>query len=266
MVKKILMLLFVILVILGAPFALVALLDTGILTFQLGEDDTWIAFWGTYIGAIVSASVVYFVARFQIKKQYEQQMYLFQLQNEQQIKSIEMENKHSTKREMEKFHLINKLEKIEEMQALLEKISSINIDLNNDLVTFSVIKHAQVKSIEGNSSVDKEDQIYQLRTNYRKYHFEITKDIMRLIVLSNYVKPTEVKLLELQQKFMGLFQEVKDCYFSEELYKKYLIKRETSVYAMENSELIAQKIIEMNIYILQKELDNTLNKIEKYVE
>lgn len=121
-------------VLIGIPILLVSLLDAEIFSYASGEVESWITFWGSYIGAIFGASAVYFVSRFQIKKQYEQQ-----------IKAIEIENTHSTKREMKQFYLTNKLNKIEEMQEILNNLNVITIDFNNELVEFAISKEALEK-------------------------------------------------------------------------------------------------------------------------
>lgn len=71
--KKQLLIFLLVISILGIPLALVFILQTDLFNFSIGEVDSWITFWGSYIGAIIGASVVYFVARIQIKSQYDQQ-------------------------------------------------------------------------------------------------------------------------------------------------------------------------------------------------
>ncbi len=266
MFRKIFICALLIVFILGMPYALVALLDSDIINFKLGSNNTWITFWGSYIGAIVSASAVYFVARFQMKKQYDQQMELFKLQNKQQIQSIELENKHSTKREMKKFYLMNRMEKTEEMLVLLEKLSSFSIDLNNDLVTFCVIKNAKDRGLAGSKHVDNDERIYQLRTNFRKHHFEISKTITRLVVLSEYIKVSHREIMDIQKTFFAFFNEVKSCYYSNDLYKQYLMKADTENPASQNYEIIAKKIVDLSVYTLHEDLSDTLGEIEKYVK
>ncbi|WP_339183291.1 hypothetical protein [Oceanobacillus sp. FSL W7-1293] len=263
MFRKIFICALLIVFILGIPYALVALLDSDLINFKLGSNNTWITFWGSYIGAIVSASAVYFVARFQIKKQYDQQMELFKLQNKQQIQSIEMENKHSTKREMKKFYLINKLEKIEEMQVLLDKLSSINIGLNNELVEFSVIKLTENKGLKGNRDVDHGNEMYRLRTGLSKYRFEINEAAMRLSVLSNYIERAKPLIFHLQQNFVELLEEVNNCFYSDEGHTKYLTDK-PGEFSTESSKEIKKIIIEISFNTLQEEMKDIIKEIEEY--
>ena len=69
------------------PVLLAKLLELNIFSFAMGKVDTWITFWGSYLGAIIGASVVYFVAQLQMKSQQELQ-----------IEAIKIENQNSTRR------------------------------------------------------------------------------------------------------------------------------------------------------------------------
>ncbi|MGP4069746.1 hypothetical protein [Halobacillus sp. B29] len=40
----------------------------------VGDEDSWISFWGNYSGGLISALVAYIVAKTQVKKQYENEM------------------------------------------------------------------------------------------------------------------------------------------------------------------------------------------------
>ncbi|RBP85974.1 hypothetical protein DFO70_1366 [Cytobacillus firmus] len=124
-------------ILLMAPIFIAKLLEINFFSFARGEVDTWIMFWGSYLGAIVGASVVYFVAQLQMKKQHELQ-----------IKAIKIENENSTRREMHHFYLTNKLEKIEEMQEHFNKLSSLVLQLNNDLLIFAIACEAIEKDIK----------------------------------------------------------------------------------------------------------------------
>lgn len=266
MLKSLTKYLLIVVIVLGSPIFLAFLLDAKLFSFASGEVDSWIMFWGSYIGAIIGASAVYFVAQFQIKKQHEQQMTLLKLENKQQIKAIEIENKQSTKREMKKFYLTNKLEKIEDMQNTLEKLIAINIQLNNDLVTFVVVKEALDKGIKNNKNEDLNERIYLIRTNLKKHYFELNAALSRLSVLGDYVQGVSVEIFNLQEKFLELFDEVRNCFYSEELYKKYLTKPDSETFTAEMSEIITRKICYLSYDYLQKELRSTINEIEDYIK
>lgn len=47
---------FITIVILVIPLALVFMMEREIMAFTIGEVDSWIMFWGSYIGAIIGAS------------------------------------------------------------------------------------------------------------------------------------------------------------------------------------------------------------------
>ncbi|MGA3601747.1 hypothetical protein [Lysinibacillus agricola] len=241
-------------VLIGIPILLVFLLHAEIFSYASGEVESWITFWGSYIGAIFGASAVYFVSRFQIKKQYEQQ-----------IKAIEIENTHSTKREMKQFYLTNKLEKIEEMQEILNNLYTITIDINNELVEFAVHKEALEKKIQSNRNVDFIEGIYKLRTNLQKNYFKATSELVRFSVLSEYVKDVNPSFSFIQYEFLELYDEVKECYYSDEMYKEYLIKPDEP-YISENADRVFKKITYLREAFLQNELKTILNEIEEYIK
>lgn len=257
--------LFIFIIIIATPIILGSLIKLNIFSWSAGDVDSWIMFWGSYIGAIIGASAVYFVAQHQITKQYEQQMFLLKLESEQQLKAIELENIQSTRRELKKFNLTNKLEKIEEMLTILERLSSLNISLNNDLVTFSVIKYDLDKGFkDSNKSVEElEERIYSLRTDYTRHHFEIMRELMRVNVLSEYVPKSSNQVTNLQKCFTDLLGDVKECYYSDEKYIKYLIDPDSEDYAIEQSREIHEIIIDLSFFNLQTELRYVLDKIER---
>ncbi|MCM3705330.1 hypothetical protein M3205_06255 [Cytobacillus firmus] len=239
-----------------APVLVASLLEMGIFSFAKGEVDTWITFWGSYLGAIVSASVVYFVAQLQIKKQQELQ-----------IEAIRIENENSTRREMKNFYLKNKLEKIEEMQNSLKKLATLNINLNNDLLTFAITKDAIDRGIKSNRNDDDPiERIYLLRTNLRKQHLEMTEALLKLNVLDDYIQGLSGKIFDLHEEFQGLYEEVRNCYYSDEKYKEYLSLPNERRFITDNSEIINRKISQLSFNDLQALLRSILNEIENYMK
>lgn len=99
------------LILIAFPFVLDMLIQNGVIAFAPGAIDSWIDFLGSYIGAIIGASVVYFVALMQVKKQNEQQMVL-----------LELRSKYELQREMRFFYSTKLMEKVEEFIAAIDQM------------------------------------------------------------------------------------------------------------------------------------------------
>lgn len=246
---------FTLLSIIGFPIVLTMLLNLSLFKFAPGKVDSWITFWGSYVGAIVGASVVYFVAQLQMKNQQKMQ-----------IEAIKIENKNSTRREMHRFHLTNKLEKIEEMHGLLNKLSAISIELNNDLLIFVITRDAIERELKSKrEDFNPKEKIYQLRSDLREYHFEMLSIFMRLIVLSEYVhQGIQDGILHLQEEFLEIYDEVKECYYSKEAYKKYLGESGDELFILESVDSFTRKLSQLSFRDLQKELRDTLHEINEF--
>ena len=239
------------------PVLLAKLLELNIFSFAMGKVDTWITFWGSYLGAIIGASTVYFVAQLQMKTQQELQ-----------IEAIKIENENSTRREMHQFYLTNKLEKIEEMHKLFNELSSLSIKLNNDLLTFAISKEAIDKDRKSkNDNFNPKEKIDQLRGELRENHYEMSSIFVRLIVLSEYIhEGIKNEVLHLQDEFIKIFGEVKECYYSDEIYKKYLRGSGDELFVLNSVNILTRKLSQVSFGDLQKELRHTLRDIDAFIK
>ena len=242
-----------VIVVMGIPLALVFMLETEILNYTIGEVDSWIMFWGSYIGAIIGASVVYFVARLQINKQHEQQ-----------IESIKLENIQSTKREMRSFYLKNKLKKIEEMLILVDKLMVIVKDLYSDLTQFATTKHMLDNDEVTERKLEFEQRIDRLRDDYHTHYENALMEIYKLRALTNYVSETVEPVKRIDKQFDDIFAEVRNCYYTE-AYKKYLVEPEDSTMLGVFDETF-DRLVKLNVTVLQKELNSTLKRIKAYID
>lgn len=239
------------------PVLLAKLLELNIFSFAMGEVDTWITFWGSYLGAIIGASVVYFVAQLQMKRQQELQ-----------IEAIKIENQNSTRREMHQFYLTNKLEKIEEMHKLFNELSSLSIKINNDLLKFAISREAIDKDIKSrNDNFNPKEKIYHLRGELSKYHYEMSSIFVRLIVLSEYIHHgIKNEVLHIQDEFLKIFEEVRECYYSDDMYKKYLKGSGDDLFILDSVKIFTRKLSQVSFGDLQKELRHTLRDIDAFIK
>lgn len=240
-----------------APIIVAKLLEINFFSFAKGEVDTWIMFWGSYLGAIVGAGVVYFVAQLQMKKQ-----------KELQIEAIKIENVNSTRREMHKFNLTNQLEKIEEMHELFNKLLLLSLNLNNDLLLFAISMESIEKDIKSTrESFDPKEKIYQLRGELKEYHLEMSYIFMRLTVLSEYINhEMKNEVLQLQEDFIEIYDEVRECYYSTELYKKYLKGSGDEPFILDNVKTFTSRVSLVSFGDLQRELRYTLQEIKIFIK
>lgn len=245
--------LLIIVLIVGVPIALSFLLEQIFVNLPIGDATTWITFAGNYIGAIIGASVVYFVARLQIQKQHEQQ-----------IEAIKLENIESTKRGMRNFHITNKLKKIEEMLIGTEHLMVVVKDLYNDLILFGVTMETLEKEEADDRELEFEQRIDILKDEYNDHYDKALTVIYKLRTLTNYVPTTMKYVSEIDQELEELFAEVKNCYRTKN-YKKYIAEEDKEQMPGEFGEAY-EKIVDFNVNVLQKELARTLEEIKTYIE
>ncbi|MGB2872213.1 hypothetical protein, partial [Psychrobacillus psychrotolerans] len=180
-----------------------------------------------------------------------------------QIESIELNNKANQKREMKQFYLTNQLNKIEGIIEITNSLMSSNVSLNNDLVRFSVVKEA----IENGDFVERKDEfdntIRELRENFYILHGDLTNLLFRFTILLNYLPGVKKEYMEMQDSFTKLLDEIRNCYFSTDAYKKYTKLSEQETYVTSTGVSIHEQLITFNIY-LQNELQTIINEIVKY--
>lgn len=228
------------LLLIGFPIMLVLLLNVPVFKFAAGQIDSWIMFWGSYIGAVIGASVVYFVARFQIQKQHEQQ-----------ISSIKLENKHSISREMEHFLITTRLGKYEKTIEVCDRIGKLLNEISNDFVRYVTYMNIINNKEDPEREKEFKEKIYKIKTKHSEYHSLILLNTTELVTLSNYSPDIRADCDKLSWKLNDLWIEVKECYYSKDKYKQYFKPNERVL--LNDSELITTIITnlmeEMNIKI-----------------
>lgn len=240
-----------ILLLIGFPIILALLLNVPVFKYASGQLDSWIMFWGSYIGAVIGASVVYFVARFQIQKQHDQQ-----------ISSIKLESKHSISREMEHFLITTRLGKYEKIIKVCDSIGKIQTEISNDFVRY--ITYMDIINNKEDPDREKEfkDKIYEIKTKHYEYHSLILLNTTELRTLTNYSPDIKEDCGELSWKLNDLWLEARECYYSKNKYKQYFKPDERIL--LNNAELIidivSKLIEEMNIKI-----SSELTEIERRI-
>lgn len=241
----------VLLIIIGFPVLLTIFLKLSAFQFAPGTVDSWIAFWGSYVGAIVGASVVYFVAQLQMKKQQELQ-----------IEAIKLENKHSTSREMEQFLITTKLDKYEKIIEVCERLSDITIKISNEFVSFVTYKDIINNKEDSQKENEYKEKVYEIKIKHHEYHSLLIQNTSKLGTLSNYSPDIVESCTKLTVKINNLWLEARECYLSKDGYKNYLKPNER--YLLEDAEFIMDTLMYL-IKDLNKKISNELIKIEKKI-
>lgn len=240
-----------ILVLIGFPVVVAILLDFSIFKFATGQVDSWIMFWGSYLGAIIGASAVYFVAQLQIKKQHEQQ-----------IEAIRIENKHSISREIEQFLITTRLNKFEEAIKTCEKISDITLNLSNDFVEYVTLTDI----INNEESPAREEEfkqkVYEIKRKHREYHALIILNVTELEILSNYSSDIKDNCISITTSLSNMWSEAKNCYFSKEGYKNYLKPNEKSL--LKDFDFLISTLVQL-IKVLNNNISLELTNIEQRI-
>lgn len=189
----------VVLLLVSFPFLLDVLIKNGIFSFSPGNIGSWIDFSGSYVGAIIGASVVFFVAIIQTKKQ-----------NEQQFESMEIRAKFEQQKDMRFFYTTKLMEKIEE-----------TIEANDELLNYieklnqSMIDIARILTLSEDSDgqeAKKHIKICKSKTNL------IIKDISTLVEkinhLNYYTELDEIndKIIKYTQSVIFEYNNIKQHY------------------------------------------------------
>ncbi len=104
------------------PLSIAGLMYFPLLNFAKGTVESWLSFWGSYMGAIIGASVVYFVSKYQIRKQNHDAVVR---DNKNYMRRLKIEKNHETISEL--IALENNLHEI--VEYLVNLNSAIDIDL-----------------------------------------------------------------------------------------------------------------------------------------
>ena len=224
------------------PFILDVLIKNEIFTFSLGAVDTWIGFWGSYVGAIIGASVVYFVAKIQIKQQ-----------NEQQMTTIELRGKYEMQREMKFFYTTNLMNKIEEFIDATDELLDVILGIFSSMVSISYALSAKENSDDPEIMNVIREKKFKC-SEYIKRSEMLTKKVDQL---ANYVP----ELNEERIKIITLMQSLIDEYESiEQHYDKYLIDNERDTEKIGLSGRAKEAGDEISI--ISQELRQTLTNVQ----
>jgi hypothetical protein len=245
-----------------APLIISLLLKIELFSFSEGNVESWIAFWGSYVGALIGAGTVYFVTNLQVKEQRKLQILQMEKQKELQIESIKIEHDNALKREMKQFHFKNQIEKIEELQELLENTLITITQCSNDFTKY--ISCSYILNEDNLSDKDKED----LRKTCSEYFSEsynwmvkLNKALLNITRISYYIEGHAPQVEKLAQQLSLFINEFRAGYADNDSYKKYDLEKvplgqHTKIF----TELISQISSETVLPLLKKKISEMNEK------
>jgi gas vesicle protein len=237
-----------------APLIISLLLKVHIFSFSMGDVESWIAFWGSYVGALIGAATVYLVTNLQVKEQ-----------RELQLQAIKLEHNNSLQREMRQFHFINDIEKIEEFDDLLEEtLDSISKCVNDftKYITYSHILYGGVDKYTKDEKERFEEEIKKLHTEVYNWIHKLTRSVMKMNRLSAYIQETTLPVGELHRKLEKFVTELREGYNDKYSFKKYPDFDAPPLLPHLND--FTQKIYQLKRDILDPRLNERISEMKQY--
>lgn len=234
------------------PFFVAFLMKKEVYTFTSGAIDTWILFWGSYIGAIIGSIGVYIVAKFQIKKQYEQQ-----------IEEVKSESELMYQRDIEGYLLRNKTDKLEEMihaaDEMLMELKGIEKHFPKMIETSFLDTLGQLDMEEE----EKEEQYDHLFENITSGNQRCNSLFRRLRTLSSYFPDMKDELNEVETLLQELDREIGILFNVEKGYEYFIQRRDREIsFDIPSLPPLFQKLPEFIVYTLKAELSNSLREVK----
>lgn len=246
----------IILIALITPIFIAALSRVPIFQYSPGNFNSWIGYWGSYLGAIIGASVVYFVSKMQIEAQ-----------NQLQLDAIDKENKITLDREMEQYYFRLEVEKLEDFFNEIDLFNRIVTNSYNDFVQYLVNSEALY------SERDKlnEEQTERFTTEVRIKRMDLYKwinegfsNISILKRLSLYVDDSKTVIMDIETEFESYITEVKTAFWNKYSYEQYFIAEGAGNddALIESKRVINQLLNYLAVDILQPKLQAKINAMK----
>ncbi|MEW9502797.1 hypothetical protein [Jeotgalibacillus marinus] len=206
-----------------APLVILGLLHSPLFSWALGSVDSWIAFWGSYLGALIGAGIVYFVTNKQVQaqrelhsKELEAQVELLRKQieaeRETQLDLLKDEHNNALKRDMRQFYFRNQVEKIEGFYDLIDELVLSTNKCLNDF--FYVVKLSDIyyKSRGGSESEQLVLKIEELQLKASDWYDILNSVVFKMRSLQLSVENTGSTVNDIGNEINNLIKEIKTCY------------------------------------------------------
>lgn len=183
-------------IILAIPIVMAFFMLIPLFNFATGSAESWITFWGSYLGALIGAATVYLVTSIQIKEQ-----------RQIQLEAIKKENKHALDRDMRQYYFRIEIEKTQEMSEVIDKIAKEYTE--TQIITTKLI----VCSRAFETAFDQEFLYNEMKKYRDEYSYNAEKLLStanKLYTISHFVinsSPHTFSILEIVSDNMVLTQE-----------------------------------------------------------
>ena len=222
------------------------------LQFASGAIDSWILFWGSYVGAIIGSIAVYVVAKIQIKKQHEQQ-----------IEEIKSESEHLYQRDIEGYLLRNKIDKLDAMVKVADELYLRLKDIEKDV--YPMMETLLLDSIDDLNISDEEKE-----GKYDFFFENITENnkqsnllLRKLRTLSSYLPEMKEDLNEIETLLQEVDRDINIVFNVENGYRRFMSMSYPNI-TLEIPSLpsLHKKLPEFIVYKLRAELQKNLHEVK----
>ncbi|MEW4307799.1 hypothetical protein [Rossellomorea marisflavi] len=230
------------------PLIISLLLEVPIFSFAKGNVESWIAFWGSYIGALIGAGTVYLVTNLQVKAQ-----------RKLQIHAIKAEHENALNREIKQFHFKNEIEKIEEFFDLLEDVLDSVSKCVNDFtkyVTYTHILYSGHDEYTDDEGEKLKEEIKILHVEAYNWIHLFTKMILKADRLSVYIENAEMPSRELCIQLQEMVDEIREGYGSKQSYRKYPDPNKPPL--EHHLHALSQRLMHLNANVLKPKLNEKI--------
>lgn len=235
------------------PLIMSLLLKAPVFSFADGNVESWISFWGSYVGALIGAATVYIVTNLQVKEQ-----------RKIQLQAIKEEHENALKREMKQFHFKNEIEKIEEFYDLLEDTLDAVSKCVNDFtkyITYSHILYGGQDEFTVEQEKEFKEQNRGLHSESFNWIHKLTKITLKMDRLSAYIEDTTLPAGEISVQIEKLTAELRSGYKDKHSYKNY---PDGDVAALSHhlGEII-RRIFNLKVNVLQPKLQEKVFEMKR---
>lgn len=236
------------------PLVLIILINIPFFKFAPGSTNTWIAFWGSYLGSLIGAATVYLVTSMQVKEQ-----------RKIQLESIKTENENAFNREMQQYYFQTQIDKIEEFYKGLEDLMDILMKSSNEFtnyITFTDILYGGEDEPTKYERKNFEEEIKKIRQGmYDRIH-NINRIEYQLNRLVFHVDGTSFYMKKINDLIHDYILEQKEAYLTPDNSFQEYLENPNKPPLNHYLEDITHLIDKLSTEILQKKLEDRLKEMK----
>ncbi|SIS43483.1 hypothetical protein [Salimicrobium flavidum] len=233
------------------PLIMSLLIKVPLFNFSSGTTDSWIGFWGSYLGALVGAGTVYMVTNIQIQEQ-----------RKIQLESIREEHYNALKREMKQYHFRNQIDKIEDFNETIEEFLDTLTKCSNDFtkyITYTHILYGEQDNYTKEEETKYKEEIKELKDELYNWIHRLNRLNFRINRLSLYIEDTSSYTKSISSQLVEFVDELKSGYRDDYSFKKYLDFNQASLnHHLEQFMGLTSQLLNN---VLQPKLEQKINEM-----